>query len=560
MKIKFTCYIFLTILLLGVSSGHSQTLELKITSNDSIYNLKSIDYHKFHLTEKSILSEIDSISIILQKRGFLNSYVEKLINKDSIYITHYNIGNKTDLIKVFYDSNVIPIDIIKNNVTSINDFFFTIPINQVSEVLDKMVNYLELEGNTFVKVSLKNLVTLEHGFKAELNVKNLKNRFFDNIIIKGYSKFPKSFIKYYLNLQKGEIFNSNKITQISKGINSIRFASEIKPSEILFTKDSTSIYLYLQKNRSNIFDGLIGFSTNDIGKLEFNGYFDLFLHNAFNRGESVTFKWKSNGEDQKIFNLKAEIPFVFNSRITPKVSFNIYKQDTTFLNTKASIDLKYILNPHTTLAAKYQSENSNDLTSNDTQTGISEFKNNFYGFSFEKNVIDRKNYETKFFFQLAAIWGNRTLISEGNQTEQSKYEITTFYNWILNQKNSIFIQNNSAILISDNLLTNELFRIGGTNSIRGFNEDSIFTSSHSILNIEYRYHLYNSSYLYTITDFAQINNEMINKNTQVYSFGVGYQYKLKSGVLNLSYAIGKESNIPIVIDNSRFHIKFLQFF
>lgn len=110
MKIKFTCYIFLTILLLGVSSGHSQTLELKITSNDSIYNLKSIDYHKFHLTEKSILSEIDSISIILQKRGFLNSYVEKLINKDSIYITHYNIGNKTDLIKVFYDSNVIPID------------------------------------------------------------------------------------------------------------------------------------------------------------------------------------------------------------------------------------------------------------------------------------------------------------------------------------------------------------------------------------------------------------------------------------------------------------------
>ena len=512
------------------------------------------------MTEKSILSEIDSISIILQKRGFLNSYVEKLINKDSIYITHYNIGNKTDLIKVFYDSNVIPIDIIKNNVTSINDFFFTIPINQVSEVLDKMVNYLELEGNTFVKVSLKNLVTLEHGFKAELNVKNLKNRFFDNIIIKGYSKFPKSFIKYYLNLQKGEIFNSNKITQISKGINSIRFASEIKPSEILFTKDSTSIYLYLQKNRSNIFDGLIGFSTNDIGKLEFNGYFDLFLHNAFNRGESVTFKWKSNGEDQKIFNLKAEIPFVFNSRITPKVSFNIYKQDTTFLNTKASIDLKYILNPHTTLAAKYQSENSNDLTSNDTQTGISEFKNNFYGFSFEKNVIDRKNYETKFFFQLAAIWGNRTLISEGNQTEQSKYEITTFYNWILNQKNSIFIQNNSAILISDNLLTNELFRIGGTNSIRGFNEDSIFTSSHSILNIEYRYHLYNSSYLYTITDFAQINNEMINKNTQVYSFGVGYQYKLKSGVLNLSYAIGKESNIPIVIDNSRFHIKFLQFF
>ena len=542
---------------------YSQELELKIISKDSINNLilKSIDYSQIHLTEKSLISEIDSISFQLQKRGYLNNHLEELKKKDSIYTAHYIMGAKTDLLKVYYNSRVVPKDIIRNSTTTINEEYFTTPVDQVSIVLNKIVNYLEGTGNTFVEVSLKNLITLDEGFEAELNIGNLKNRSINNIIVKGYSNFPKSFIKHYLNLQKGAVFNSNKITQISDAINSLAFVSEIKPPEILFTKDSTSIYLYLQKNKSNSFDGLIGFSTNDSGKLEFNGHFDLLLNNAFNGGESIAVKWKSNGQDQKLFSLKLETPYIFNSKITPKMSFDIYKQDTTFLNTKASLDLKYILNPQTIVAGKYQSENSNDLTTVDSQPEISEFKNNFYGISFEKNVFDRKmSYQHKFFFHIDAIWGKRTLISESLKTDQSKYEITTYYNWSLNRKNSIFIQNHSALLISDDLFMNELFRIGGTNSIRGFNEQSIFTSSHSILNLEYRYHLYNSSYLYSITDFAYINNDLINNDTQLYSFGIGYQYKMKSGIINLSYAIGKEKNIPIDIDNSRFHIKFFQFF
>ncbi len=544
-------------------TANSQELELKIVPKDSLNNLvlKSIDYAQIHLTEKSLISEIDSVSFQLQKRGYLNNHLEEFKQNDSIYTAHYTIGDKTDLLKVYYDTGIIPKDIIRSRVTTINEEYFTTTIDQVSLILNEIVNYLESNGNTFAEVSLKNLITVEVGFEAKLSINNLKNRSIDNIVVKGYSKFPKSFIKHYLNLQKGTIFNSNKITQISDAINSLAFVSEIKPPEILFTKDSTSIYLYLQKNKSNVFDGLIGFSTNKKGKLEFNGHFDLALNNAFNGGESIALKWKSNGEDQKLFSLKLEIPFIFNSNITPEMSFNIYKQDTTFLNTKASIDLKYILNPQTIVAAKYQSENSNDLTTTDSQSSIREFKNNFYGVSFEKNIFDTKrNYQNKFFFRLDAIWGNRTLISESLNTDQSKYELTTYYNWSLNQKNSIFIQNHSALLISDELFTNELFRIGGTNSIRGFNEQSIFTSSHTILNLEYRYYLYNSSYLFSITDFAYVNNDLLNNDTQLYSFGIGYEYKLKSGVINLSYALGKEADIPIDIDNSRFHIKFFQFF
>ncbi len=43
----------------------------------------------------------------------------------------------------------------------------------------------------------------------------------------------------------------------------------------------------------------------------------------------------------------------------------------------------------------------------------------------------------------------------------------------LNSKNSIFIKNQSYYLQSDSYVINELYRFGGINSIRGFNENSL---------------------------------------------------------------------------------------
>ena len=562
LKRNFTPYIYI-ILFLGFSNVYSQKLELKVISKDSISNsiLESIHYKRFHTVEKDLILEIDSVSVLLQENGYLNNHLEKIENKDFTHVAHFTLGEKTKLIKIYFDSTIIDEVFLKDKVINVNKEFFTIPLEKVSSILNEITGHLESQGNTFVEVSLKNITQTDNKFSAELYIKNLNNRTINNIVVKGFSKFPKSFTNHYLNLKENTIFNSKKVTQISNAINSLPFVTQIKPPEILFTKDSTSIYLFLKKKKSNLFDGLIGFSTNDQGKLEFNGHFDILLNNAFNSGETISVKWKSNGQDQKLFNLKVETPYIFNSRITPKASFDIYKQDSTFLNTKASLDLKYAINPKTIIAVKYQSENSNNISSSNQFSSIEEFKNNFYGISFEKNVFDKKiNFQNKFFLHLDAIWGNRILNSLSSKTSQSKYEFVTYYNWFLNNRNSIFIQNQSALLFSDDLFTNELFRIGGTNSIRGFNEHSIFTSSHSILNLEYRYHLQDYSFLYSITDFAYIANNTLDRNSQLYSFGLGYQYNLKSGVINLSYAIGKELNKPLNINNSRFHVKFYQFF
>jgi len=545
--------------LLIFQSAFTQEIELKILVNDSIFNL--VDYEHLHQSENSLYSEIDSVKSKLQGIGYLNNQVENVQKQDSHFIAHLILGKNTKQIKIFYNSKSSYENVVKKYSSDFTDSYFIIDMQDVSKTMNEIVQQFEIDGKSFSEVFLKNIHLEKNELVAELTINSTKSRTIDKIIVKGYEKFPTSFIKHNLNLKTKTVFNTNKLQHASDAIQSIPFVTELKTPEVLFTNDSTTVYLYLQKTKANRFDGLIGFSTNDTGKLKFNGYLDLLLNNVLNKGEVISIKWKSNGDERVLFDLAFVAPYIFKSPITPSINFNIYKQDSTFLNIHTKINRAYTINQFSEAAAKFESENSNDLKSENTQNTIEGFKSTFFGASY---IYRRPDYDSpiqnKLYFEASALWGKRDLTENNIKTNQQKYGLIAYYHWMLNQKSSVFIQNKSGLLISDNLISNELYRIGGSNSIRGFDEESIFASAYSIINLEYRYHLASLSYLYSITDFAYVQNDIINDNTQLFGFGVGYVFTTKNGAIDISYALGKRNDFPIDFQNSRFHIRLLQFF
>jgi hypothetical protein len=77
-------------------------------------------------------------------------------------------------------------------------------------------------------------------------------------------------------------------------------------------------------------------------------------------------------------------------------------------------------------------------------------------------------------------------------------------------KNSFFIKTKGNVLLSDSYFSNELFRFGGINSIRGFEENSIIASYYGLINLEYRYRLNSGIYVHSITDAAYFENKIID--------------------------------------------------
>jgi hypothetical protein len=261
--------LLLLIAILGYTSAVcSQDFSLEINSNKTTENkfLSKINYKTKHKDATALYIELNKVQKHLKMNGYFLSRIDSVSKKGKIYIAYLNLDKKVDSVLLKHKS-------ISNQMLQKYNFknnYIKIPINQLEEILNAISNFQELQGNAFSKVKLKKIRIHHKILYAEIDITSSKKRKIDKVILKGYENFPKSFIKNYLNIDSKTTFNKKKLMEISKLSKGLDFVSETKPPETLFTKDSTFIYVYLKKIQGSSFDGLVNFTSQENGKLQFN--------------------------------------------------------------------------------------------------------------------------------------------------------------------------------------------------------------------------------------------------------------------------------------------------
>jgi len=459
-------------------------------------------------------------------------------------------------IKIYYSNEDFNKKELLQVSSEIKETYFTLPFEDIENSLDRLNTIKTENGNSFARLHLEEITTnKDSSLSARLTLTNGNKRTVDQLIIKGYDKFPMSFIKYYAGVRLGKTFSKEKIISQSNTLNSLGFVSNVKPPEALFKKDSTTIYFYLKKQKNNLFDGILGFSTNeDSRKLIFNGYLNLELNNNLNFGEQFILNYKADGNDQQNFRVKATLPYLLKSPFGVELELIIFKRDSTFVTTEQQARISYQINPATNSYVGYKGYESSNLL-DDVIEGIAiEDYNSKYivaGASYKK-------YQENILFPIKSKISIETEIGSREQKESKESQLRIngklHYIFTLNYKNSIFLQNSTSILTSDTYLTNELFRFGGINSIRGFNENSIDASMFSTLNSEYRYQFNEGIYLHSIIDFAYFENQVLSIKEKLYSFGIGIGMQTKAGILKLNLANGKAESQEFNFSNTKIHL------
>jgi hemolysin activation/secretion protein len=129
-------------------------------------------------------------------------------------------------------------------------------------------------------------------------------------------------------------------------------------------------------------------------------------------------------------------------------------------------------------------------------------------------------------------------------------------NFYLNQKNILNIESQNFYLQSNNYIVNELYRFGGINSIRGFNENSLQANTFISLLTEYRYIIASSIYIHSIVDYGHLQDSTTNHKENLLGFGFGFGLLTKNGLFNIIYANGSTNDQAIKLSNSIVHISF----
>ncbi|MEZ4803821.1 MAG: ShlB/FhaC/HecB family hemolysin secretion/activation protein, partial [Gelidibacter sp.] len=226
---------------------------------------------------------------------------------------------------------------------------------------------------------------------------------------------------------------------------------------------------------------------------------------------------------------------------------------STFITVSQSSKLDYQINPKNLVSAGIKSITSTNLLDNNT-LNIEDYKSTFYLFDYVYTKRQRYDvlFPINFNFDISTGFGQRTL--ENMKESQSQFGLYTFKIFNLNERNSFYIGFNGATLVSDTYLENELFRFGGINSIRGFEENSLTANLFSVLNTEYRYKINNGLYIHSVLDVAYFENDIVNVKEKLFGFGFGFGLLTKAGLFKLNYSAGKTENQPFRFSDSKIHL------
>ncbi|MFL1011808.1 POTRA domain-containing protein [Flavisericum labens] len=554
-----TTYLLLIIYVLFSSEGFCQNLTLKIKGETEVESrtIDSLRYIKMHNDYTSIKTEVDSIQNKLYKLGYIECQTKHITKiNDSSFLAQFKLNHKFNTIYVYYKEDDIDISELKNVSNEVTKDYFKLNFQEVENALNYLNSKISGQGFPFSKLQLSNIkIKSDTSLDAELEVIiSQKKRIINDIVIKGYEKFPKAYLKHFLKIKPLQVFDLATVKNKTEQLANLNFAKQLKPPEVLFSKDSTVLYLYIEKTTSNAFDGFLGFGTNeDTNKLEFDGYLNLNLTNNLHFGESLQLLYKSDENDQKTFEAHATLPYLFKSPIGVDVALRIFKKDSSFTTTNQMAKLHYQINAKHKVYGGITSTESNYLRSTTSST-IQDYNTNL--FNIGHLYTNTQPYhllfpiKSKFFIETGI--GKRK--TDFGTEKQVQLNLDAFNIFNLNNKNAIYLRTKGSYLISDSYYENELFRFGGINSIRGFEENSLFASLFSFINSEYRFQLSNSIYIHSIFDAGYFENKITDTQQKLFGYGFGFGILTNAGLFKLNYANGKTEDSNFKLSNSKVHL------
>jgi outer membrane protein assembly factor BamA len=448
-----------------------------------------------------------------------------------------------------------------------------IPIENYPAFTQKMLNYFENNGYPFASVFLDSILVQNDTVFANLVMDKNILCTFDSITVRGNLKVHKSYLKAYLNFKNKKPYKESVIKQIPHLIQEIPFAAKTQAAVVEFTEDKAALYLFLDKRRVNQFDGYIGLApvSENTGKIAVTGEVNLHLMNLFTIGEVIDLQWRATERFSQFLELKANFSYLFNTPLGVDGLIMLDKKDTTYLNMNYIIGLNYSFRGYNYARVYFDYTTSNILANSLYETtdflSCSDYKKTMYGFAFRFRQLDfiynpHKGYDMNLNFAV----GTRKIIKKTN-VDANYYDrmdlnsvryrlqgkikgyIPLHKRWVL------ALGGEGGALLGKQHLVNELFRLGGMNSLQGFDDRSIRASTYGIGEVELRFIMAKIAYLNAFFNGAWYEQKISGNYLHdfPFGFGLGITFTTKAGMFYLSYALGKQLGNPISFKTGKIH-------
>lgn len=552
----------------GFSKEKKLHLQHKITSQSN-HSIRIS--HRTKLKDSvDIVAELNMIIEELQKKRYLLASIDSTVYSGFNVTAYIHVGKQFKKASISVDSSLFDA-LLDVNLS---------PRKQLSlkEYLDKrkqIIQYFENKGYPFAELFLENITVDTNAVYATLNCNKYQKWIISDISFTGNAEISPRYIYNEIQIFPNSIYSEKNIKAIPERIQSLPFIELSRAPEIEFHKNGTvKILLEINKTRSNSFDGIIGFAPdpqND-DEIVMTGNINMSLQNSLHVGESFSLEWEKLDPYSQNLQAGTYFKYIVGTRIGAGANIKIEKQDSTFVNTHIASNLDYYLYNNSSVGLMYQRWQNNLIQDNAYDSITNSINNlgsqtNLYGFQYRyakvdymlnpsKGILLKSNISSGFkkYNQPTSVPDSAfTEYNSPNRVIEGEFQANIFI-----PISSVFvcmIGSQNKYLHGESMFENEMYKIGGANSLRGFNEKSIYASAYSINTIELRLLFDKQSNLYAFYDQAYYQNNSVSENLSdtPYGFGLGMDISNKNSVFRISYALGKQFDNPILFTNGKVH-------
>lgn len=573
---------------------HSWTLDFQLSGKDSLFNMEGLKLQNQFETEKAANSYLVQLPGILYDQGYLSASIDSIHADSAKKIIYIFPGKRYEWFEISADSIERPaLDAIRFLPRN----FSGKPVNphQWNILQKRLLRYYSNNGYPFARVYPDSIRILEQKVQVQLRVE--KGIFYpiDSIRILGKAKLKSHFLQRYLSIENGSAYNLNRLNDVDRRIRELPYVNAVQPSNLTMLGTGAVLNLYLEPKRSSQVNFLIGFlpaSGND-KKFQLTGDVNLDLKNMLGSGESILIKWQQLQVKSPRLNLGYNHPYIFNSSFGLDFLFDLFKKDSSFLQVNAQVGADYLISQKQWARIFVQWQSSSLLEGGIDTNLIKQtkqlppnidVKSTNLGLSYMlQNTNYRYNPRKGTELNLNATVGVKNISRNNNivNLKDPNFDYSSLYDSVksrvyqlratvsgshyfpIGKLSAIRAGLQAGIYSSPTVFRNDLFQIGGSKTLRGFDEESIYANQFAVVTAEYRNLLSLNSYLFFFADLGitKTKYQQTDVSNRFVGLGLGLVYETKVGLLNITYAMGMRNDIPFNIRGaSKLHFGYVNYF
>ncbi|WP_188811816.1 BamA/TamA family outer membrane protein [Hymenobacter cavernae] len=441
---------------------------------------------------------------------------------------------------------------------------------------ERIVDEAENQGHPFATVRLDSVQLRGADIDARVVLDRGPVILFDSIQIVGNSKTKKRFLTKYLQIFPNQPYNQQRVNAAAQLLRQLPYVQVKGNPEVRFSRGRARVYLLIDDRNANQFDAIIGVvpnSTTSVGqsKLQLTGDVTINLRNLRGGGKQIGLQWRKVDVATQSLDAHYLHPNFFGTPLELGASFNLYKQANAFLTVRPRLQVTYPTAQAGRIAFFTERRGSRlldpALKERTSLPDTIDSQYNSYGVSYEWNRLDDLYFPRQgLLVYLQGAVGTKN-ISKNPELNDTLYRRIALHSnqitlsgrleqYVRVGRSGVFLARvRGESLLNQRLFLNDMFRIGGLATLRGFSENFFYTNSYAVGTAEFRQFTGTDAYVFVFLDQGYLRRDLANDKfwDAPTGLGAGLSFRTGAGVFQFVYSMGQAKGQRLAPNASKIH-------